>query len=169
MSEENKKQPKKITEILKTNKKLYYAVVGILVILLMFVLFGSFFTEEKDDVQTDSVTIYVSNLEDRLTKLLASVDGVGKVSVAINVESGMETVLATEVTVKETANGKETVETPIIINGKTVVLKELYPKISGVLIVAEGAGSISVLTKIQQATVSLLDVNINQVEILTMK
>jgi stage III sporulation protein AG len=55
------------------------------------------------------------------------------------------------------------------VNGKTVVVKEMYPKIIGVLIVAEGAGNIGVMTRIQKATTSLLDIEINQIEILTMK
>jgi stage III sporulation protein AG len=49
------------------------------------------------------------------------------------------------------------------------VIKEKFPEITGVLIVAEGGQSISVLKRIQQATVSLLDINLNQIEILTMK
>jgi stage III sporulation protein AG len=81
----------------------------------------------------------------------------------------METVLATEKTITETNGGKEVVESPIIINGKTVVLKELYPKINGVVIVAEGANNITVMRKIQQATTSLLGVDLGRIEILTMK
>ena len=82
----------------------------------------------------------------------------------------METVLAMQTTTKESANGQiEVLTSPIIINGKTVVLKEMYPKVKGVLIVSEGAKSIAVMTKLQQATMSLLDIEINQIEILTMK
>ena len=112
---------------------------------------------------------YVSQLERKLSETLSAVKGAGKVSVIITVESGMETVLAMKTSVTETAKGKETVETPILVNGKTVVLKEMFPKITGVLIVCEGASSISVMNKIEQATVSLLDVNVNQIQILTMK
>ena len=50
-----------------------------------------------------------------------------------------------------------------------MVLKELYPEIIGVLIVAEGANNIMVLNKLQQATVSLLDIEPKQIEILSMK
>ena len=56
-----------------------------------------------------------------------------------------------------------------MLNGKTVVLKELYPKINGVVIVAEGANNITVMRKIQQATTSLLGVDLGRIEILTMK
>ena len=84
-------------------------------------------------------------------------------------DSGIETVLASKTTITETNGGKETVETPLVINGKTVVIKEVYPKASGVLIVAEGAGNIMVYKRIQQATLSFLDVDLNKIEILTMK
>ena len=126
----------------------------------------------KKDVTSasaDSVTEYVSTMELKLETLLNKVDGAGKVSVAISVESGMETVLAMTTTTKESSSGREIVSTPVLVNGKTVVLKEVYPKISGVLIVAEGADSLTVYNKIQQATLSLLDVKASQIEILAMK
>ena len=156
---------------IKGNKKVYYAIACILsVLLILFVFGGSSLKKSSSKTEaTDAVSIYVAGLEERLTRILSDVDGVGKVSVAIKVESGTETVFATKTTIMETANGKETVETPILVNGKPVVLKELYPKISGVLIVAEGAGSFSTLRKIQQATISFLGVELNKIEILTMK
>lgn len=124
---------------------------------------------DKSETFSDPVSEYVYSLEQKLENLLEKVDGAGRVSVAISVESGMETVLAMTTTTKETSAGRETVFTPVMVNGKTVVLKEKYPEISGVLIVAEGAGSISVYTKIQQAALSLLDVKVGQIEILAMK
>ena len=51
----------------------------------------------------------------------------------------------------------------------TVTLKEEYPKITGVLIVAEGAENLIVNYKIQQATMSLLNIEADKIEILTMK
>ena len=76
----------------------------------------------------------------------------------ITVESGMETVLAMKTTSTETADGNKIEEEPVIVNGKTVVLKEKYPEITGVLIVAEGADNIAVVSKIQRATTSLLEI-----------
>ncbi len=156
---------------LKNNKKTQYAVMCIVsALLILLVLVGNVFNKTAEQCETsDSVSVYVAGLEERLTKILCEVDGVGKASVAIKVESGAESVLAMKTTVTETANGTETLETPILVNGKPVVLTELYPKISGVLIVAEGAGNLLTLRKIQQATVSFLGVELNKVEILTMK
>ncbi len=153
---------------IRNDKKLQISVIAVLcTVLLTGLLIISLKSPEQ--VSRDEVSLYVENTENKLEKLLSSVDGAGRVKVAITVESGMETVLAVSTTVKETSAGKETVQSPIVVNGKTVVLKENYPKITGVLIVAEGAGSISVFKKLQQATVSFLDVNVNQIEILAMK
>lgn len=166
---ENKKPFSNFFEKIKNNKFFQYGL--IIVIILAVVLVILITHENKSNVvenKTD-VEVYVSNLEDKLSSLLSEVEGAGKVKVVISVDGGNETVLASKVTVTETANGKERVETPILVNGKTVVLKELYPKIVGVLIVSEGAKNLMVLSKIQQATVSLLDVNVSQVEILAMK
>lgn len=169
--ENNGESKKNFLEKIKNNKKIYYAVACILSVLLILFVFGgsSFDKTSKKNETTDAVSVYVSGLENRLQKILSEVGGVGKVSVAVKVESGTETVLAMKTTVTETSAGKETVETPILVNGKTVVLKELYPKVSGVLIVAEGANNFSTLRKIQQATISFLGVELNKIEILTMK
>lgn len=160
-----------ILDKIKGKKKLQYLVVGVLAVILLIFLFFSFEGKESNTntQNTDVVSIYIDNLENRLQSVLSKVDGAGNVSVVITVSSGMETVLAMTTTTKNTSNGVEIIETPLLVNGKTVVLKEVYPKITGVLIVAEGAKNIAVLTKIQQAAVSLLDININQIEILTMK
>lgn len=153
---------------LKNNKKIQLLLIVILLVLAFFLFFGDLFVN-KNSNENNIVSDYVDNLEKKLTKTLSAVEGAGKVSVIITVKSGMETVLASETVIKETDSLRETTQTPLIINGKTVVLKELYPEISGVLIVAEGADKIVVMQKIQQAAMSLLDVNINQIEILTMK
>ncbi|MBO5066849.1 MAG: hypothetical protein J6C62_00420 [Clostridia bacterium] len=156
-------------EKLKLNKKLQFLLVALLLVLLLFFMFFSASKEKESSINDNQITIYVSDLENRLTNTLKRVEGAGDVSVVITVESGMETVLATKTVTKETVNGVETESSPIIINGKTVVVKELYPKVVGVLIVAQGANNFNVLARIQQATMSLLNIDLNQIEILTMR
>ncbi len=158
---------KSILDKIKNNKKFQLVIIAVCVVLLLVILFGNYNNDNKETVFTSEN--YVSDLESRLSKTLSNVKGAGKVSVVITVESGMETVLAMKVEKTESQSGIEIVETPLIVNGKTITVKELYPKIIGVLIVAEGANDISVLSKIQQATISLLDINVNQIEILSMK
>ncbi len=157
-----------LVEKIKANKKIQYVLIAVCLLIVLIILICSFKKSSNETEKISSVNEYVTNLEQRLEQTLSKVEGAGRVSVVITIESGMETVLATEKVVVETSNGLQTTEKPIIINGKTVVLKENYPKITGVLIVADGADKIAVMTKIQQATVSLFDINVNQIEILKM-
>ncbi len=163
MSELNKNSI--ITKI-KSNKKLRNVLVIIISIILVVLLTTSFGSKEKEESLPEAQN-YVISLENKLTEVLSKIDGAGDVSVIIKAESGMETVLAKEVVVKETLNGKETIESPVLVNGKTIVLKELYPKITGVLILTTGNKNIMLMNKIQQATTSLLGVDINCIEILS--
>ncbi len=162
---------KSILDSVKNNRKLHYFLIFITICFIaVFFVFSLDKTESLNQTNNTVIGEYVSSLEKRLSSSLSKVKGAGKIEVVITVESGMETVLAMKTTTTVNENGKkETVETPILVNGKTVTLKENYPRITGVLIVAEGADNIMVLSKIQQATVSLLDINLNQIEILTMK
>ena len=166
----NASRIKSLFNKIKNDGKVRIIAVILCVAALVIIIGANVFTRSgKSETALDPVSEYVYSLEKKLESLLEKVDGAGKVSVAISVESGMEIVLAMTTTTKETQSGRETVSTPVMVNGKTVVLKEKYPKISGVLIVAEGAGKISIYTKIQQAALSLLDVKVGQIEILTMK
>lgn len=159
---------KNIFENIKQNKKVQIIVLSVLIFLAVVILFQSYYPKEEGIVN-DVAMSYIKSLEQRLEKVLCKVEGAGDVSVVITVESGMETVLAMTTTTKETSNGTITEQSPLIINGKTVVVKEKFPPISGVLVVCQGANNIMVLTKIQQATLSLLDIKLEQIEILSMK
>lgn len=167
MSEEIKPLKNNVISKIKENKKVRILLVFLLALLLIIFLTIGSTTNKETKVLSDAQT-YVYNLENKLKTTLSKIKGVGDVSVIIKTESGMETVLAKETIIKETSNGIETIESPILVNGKTVTLKELYPKITGVLIVAEGANSITITQKIQQATTSLLGVDIKNIEILSM-
>ena len=158
-----------VLEKIRKNKKIQYILIAsILVIMVMFFVFDFGKNTQTSITEKDIASEYVLELENRLSSCLSKVKDAGKVSVVISVESGMETVLATDTITKETSSGIETQTTPIVINGKTVVVKEMYPKITGVLIVAEGAKNLSVMNRLQQATMSLLDIDINQIQILSM-
>lgn len=167
----NKNENGKINIIdrIKSNKKIQIVLIAVLSILMIGLVFLGLGGSSEETEAEDKVLFYVNDLETRLKNTLSKVDGVGKVSVVITVDSGMETVLASKTTT--TGTGEKTVveETPLVVNGKTVVIKELYPKITGVLIVAEGAKSIAVMNRIQQATTSLLNISAGQIEILSMK
>ncbi len=158
-----------ILEKIRKNKKIQYILIaGILVVMVMLFVFDFGKKTQTSTIEKDIASEYVLELENKLSTCLSKVKDAGEVSVVISVESGMETVLAMDTITKETTSGIETQTTPIVINGKTVIVKEMYPKITGVLIVAEGAKNLSVMNRLQQATMSLLDIDINQIQILSM-
>ncbi len=171
MSDENKKQGLffNLKNAFNNNKKIQYLLIALILIVVAIICFSVYSEKNTSESVDDVLNDYVVSLENRLSSTLSKVSGAGKVSVIITVESGRENVLAMKTVSNTTQSGVEIEETPIIVNGKTVVIKELNPKIVGVLIVAEGANNISVMNRIQQATMSLLDIEINQIEILTMK
>ncbi len=157
-----------ISEKIFKDKKTRIIIVVVLLALAALILFFNYGSSETV-VTDDEISAFVRETENKLSEILSEVEGAGKVKVAINVSSGKETVLAMKTTEKITEQGTEREDSPILVNGKTVVLKELNPEITGVLIVAQGADSLKVLQRIQQATTSLLNIDINRIEILTMK
>ena len=154
-----------IKEKLNTKSKIYKLIIVIIVIAIIIVLLLTYLPSEKKISTGD----YVSDLEKKLETTLSKVKGVGNISVALTVEGGMETVLAMKTETKQSGNITETIETPILVNGKTVVLKEKNPKIIGVLIVCDGGNNIAVINKLQTATKSLIDVDVKNIEILSTK
>ncbi len=159
---------KKLLEQIKKHKWIQYVFLGALSLLIVSIFTIGSFTEEKS-VNNELTNDYVSDLENKLSNSLSKVTGAGKVSVVITVSGGNETILAMETVTKTNVDNSVTItETPILVNGKTVVLSEKYPKITGVLIVAQGADNIVVSNKLKQVAVSLLDIEAQNVEILSM-
>ncbi|MDR2047012.1 MAG: hypothetical protein LBP79_03810 [Clostridiales bacterium] len=125
------------------------------------------------------------DLETRLASILSDIEGAGKVNVMIMYDGGMEIVTAESKSITtnkttDTSGGADRITesatetgTPIIINeggvSKPIILKEVMPEILGVMIVAEGAGSVTVRTELVKAASKILNVNPSLIEIFTMK
>lgn len=139
-----------------------YLLVIALAVVAIFIFSSSFKGEEKVSTNVDS---YVDNLENKLKNSLSKVRGAGKVDVIISVNGGMQSVYATE---KQTSSG-DVKETLVFANGKTVVLKENYPEILGVVVVAQGANNLTVKIALLNATCVYLNIPDEKVEILSMK
>ncbi len=121
---------------------------------------------------------YSAQLEDKLEEVLSNLDGVGKVEVMISLESSVELVFA------ESSNGAKDndsiftndsytvdVSSPIIIDSgnreEPLIVKEILPKIKGVLVVLSGSESVATKLSIIQAVQSLLDVNVSNIQVLS--
>ncbi|MDK2903422.1 MAG: stage sporulation protein [Clostridiales bacterium] len=144
-----------------------------------------------DDTENDMPSAIASSddgkaLETELADILSKVDGVGSVSVMITFESEGEKVPATDVqrstkTTEEKDNqgGDRTIieETNdskhVILNqqgaSQPMIIKELAPKIRGVIVVAEGAEDVSVQADVSHAVQTVLDVPAHKVTVFAMK
>lgn len=119
---------------------------------------------------------YVAQLEERLTGIVGSIEGVGRCQVMVTAESGVEYVYAVEesqnVNRTNSYNGDEvaretqqqnTEQKYIVVdagNGKKEALlkTERQPAIQGVVVVCEGAGSMVVQERVTQVVTTALGI-----------
>jgi stage III sporulation protein AG len=131
----------------------------------------------------DEGDAYKAKLEKQLVEILGKVKGVGEVDVAIALENETQVEPAFNVesserttdekdneggvrTIIETQSNKQAVVLRKGGEDEPLVLKKMTPQIKGVLIVAEGASSSSVVEKITKATATLLDIPLYKVKVL---
>ena len=129
---------------------------------------------------TDELT-YEEKLEEKLANILSQVKGAGKVEVMITLESSSELVFQTnekqntESIHEEDSQGgirdssmiehsSDTVQAGG--NGAPYVIKEINPKVSGVLVLAEGAKSASVKNEIYEAVEALFNLEVHKIKVL---
>ncbi|MBP5177299.1 MAG: hypothetical protein ILP02_01805 [Clostridia bacterium] len=153
------KKPFQFLKKIKTEYLILIAVAIVAAIVFINLSGASNKTAETSDV----VNEYVKNTEDKLKNCLSKVRGAGKVEVIISVGSSMRTVYATNAAAGDD-NGS-----PIIVNGKPVTVKQAYPEITGVVIVAEGADNLSVKVDLLNACETFLSITEDKIQVLSMK
>lgn len=178
---DNKKTKKfNLFEKLKSIKHFDIIVVVIFCAILL-LIYASTFTSKKSEnntLTTLTTEEYATYLENKLSNVLAQIQGAGKVSVMVTLSCGIEYVYATdttEETTSQTVSGTTTTKTTkkeevilVSVSGKSspIILKENLPKVSGVVIVSSGAKNINVRLELQKAVEALLEVQPEDVEIL---
>ncbi len=145
------------------NIELYLALALALVVVLL--AFGNSSMEGKISQNDFSSQSYIAQMENKLVTVLGNIEGCGKVSVAISYATDGKKVYAYETTTKQ--DGGVVIETSslITLKGEPLLVQTLTPQISGVVVVADGAGDPLVRYKIKQAVVTLLDIDICCVQV----
>ncbi|HEY8390760.1 MAG TPA: hypothetical protein VIL26_07440 [Clostridia bacterium] len=168
------------------NIEIYIAIAFVVIVLLIYfsssVSSCSFNnrTTTSDDGYTSAYD-YCLETEKRLAKLLSSIENAGKVDIMITFESTPERVIAyitsSSKSISTGGDGgynenDQNSSSPQIIyvsgNQIPLILKELSPKVIGVLIVAEGADDVKVKLDIINAVSVLLNISKDQIKVLTM-
>lgn len=160
----------------KVGKKSQMALVGVLVIIMLIIFFrgigGSTEAESSKSI-TETPKIesdYVTNLETRLESIVSSIKGIGKVQAFVMTETSVETIYATDED-QDTSEGESASTSEIVFSkdGSTsmpVVKLEIYPEITGILIVAEGAGDEKLRLMVLNAVCVALDIENSKIEVL---
>ena len=97
--------------------------------------------------------------EESLCRILSEIDGVGEVNVMITYYGSAKKDIAYE-TKTNSSDGEKTNEDKkaVISDGAPMVVKEVYPKVKGVVITAQGANNAAVNRKLMEAATAALDV-----------
>ena len=138
--------PRNIKEFLTKlkNKKILIltAILGILMMLL-----GSFGDGKSEKVQQSEFNSEKID-EQKLEKILESIEGAGKVKIFITYQGSGENVLAYDYK-RETSDNSQRVEINIKNeNGSPYIVKEYAPKIAGILVTATGADTTEIKMKL---------------------
>ncbi len=168
-----------IVKKIKNLKHIEYIVLAVFICILILILLSTniFKRESSASLNTD----YSNLIETKLEKVLSNIDGAGDVSVMVTVESSPQLIIATSKEEKTTSNSSNTsnsnnttvVETPIIVSKNGVssplILQEIQPKITGVIVVAQGANDAKVRLELLKAVQSVLNIEISCIEIFVHK
>ena len=172
----------KIKELFAKIKKVkhhqvYLAViVGVIACMLYLSFSGIFGTkaqtnvstqDDKNELNFSSSMEYVSYLENKLESVITNVKGVGKASIFISLEKGFEYIYVTEEETSTTSNGTTVNKVNVVmLNGQPILKEEIYPKIKGIVVVAQGAGDVKIKMNILSLIQTVIDVENSKINIL---
>ena len=162
---------------LKKIKGFEYVVIGIIFVLVLIIYFAAHSSPQStsdSNQEHNNSAPYAKELENKLCNVLSQIAGAGKVSAMVTLESGGEIVVATSTEERvNTSSGSSNstqsntkVESPVIVNNSPLVVMEYYPKIKGVVIVAQGAKDVKVRLELLKAVQTLIDIDASHIEIL---
>lgn len=143
-------------------------------------------TTDAETQNKDNSSDYEKSVETKLKDTLQKIDGVGKVDVMINFESGEEQVPAVNINdskniteEKDTSGGTRNTtqnnngSTVVVTNdgdkSKPLIVKTYTPKVSGVCVVAEGAENKITELRISKAVMDLFNITEDKINVYPMK
>ena len=173
-------------KFLKKDKLILIILVGILLLVIKLPTKKENKTEKtaQNVTNDNNLTDYATKMEDRLEALLSGVDGVGKVRAAVTLMNTGENILYTEndssiqkIEESDGSGGNRTsddsyVNQSVVFSdgGKTpFVVDSHMPKVQGVVIVAEGADNVRIVSEITDAVNALLGIPVNRIKVLKME
>ena len=146
----------RITQFIKKNKLAVLLFVGIIVGLILVTSGEKEYTQEADatSIYTEN-EYYLNLLEEKLEEIINEIEGVSNAKVVITLESGAESVFATD------GDGQE--DKHVITGDGLVCVKKLAPSVEGVAVVCKGGDKAVIKEKITSLISSLLGLYSNHI------
>ena len=114
---------------------------------------------EDTETETDD---YITSLEKKLADILSKIKGAGEVHVMITLQESEELIVEKD----KAAESEETVYESEGGMSIPYVIKTVYPKVEGVVVVAEGAGTGKVTQHITEAVQALFSIEIHKIKVM---
>ena len=135
-------------------------ILAVAAVAIMLIIYFSSFTSVKSKQQSVAASEdYCLDMQNRIQSAISRMDGVGKTEVVINWASGVEIVPAQNTNV----NGNSTSSQVVQSSGGPVILKEIYPRAIGVLIICVGGNNAKIKVDVIMAVSTLMDITAEKV------
>ena len=146
----------------KENRARLAVLLGATAMLLL--LLSELFTPSEKSAAASAVpaeeSAYRQQLEQQLSDLIAQVEGAGRTTVMITLESGEETIYALDTLSGQTQQQ----QTHVLLDDGTALAQTVCtPRVCGVAVVCEGGGDVRVAARITELVGALLDVPSNRI------
>lgn len=168
-----------LTAIISGDSKKIKIIVAVGLIGIVLIFASDLLGRDADAKKTQSVSKnlsyddYSQQLEDKLSNLISSIDGVGDCKVMITLENTSESVYATDVEIKNDNSSINQKDEYVFYDSDSgeapVLIKEYLPKIQGVTVVCTGGDNTAVKEKIIQCVTSLFNIPTNRVSVSKIK
>lgn len=145
----------------RQNRALLAAAVGVLAMVLILISeLAPQKTERSASSSGQSASEYQAQLEQRLEKLISQMDGAGKTTVMVTLETGTEAVYALD-----TQSGElQSQNTHVLLDdGSALTETVCLPQVRGVAVLCDGGGDVRVASRITELIGALLDLPSNRV------
>ncbi len=132
---------------------------------LILLLVGGGFARSSENHGDAALQDYLTSTEKRLQSTVCAIDGVRDARVFITVENTFETVYATNATLNETGADNRSTQKQLAYTStrsygeQPVVVKQLLPRISGVLVVCGGGNNAVVRDEVIRAVSVALNIS----------
>ena len=111
---------------------------------------------ETPAASASQASAYREQLEAQLQDLIGQIDGAGATTVMVTLETGEETVYATDTQSGQT----QSQETHVLLDDGTALAQTVYyPQVCGVAVVCDGGGDVRVAARITELVRALLDIS----------